>query len=50
MGSSEPAAEHSIAHGWKMLTVIAAAALTAFGALFLGARWNRAKHNKPPER
>jgi len=37
MGSSDGAA----AYGWKMMTVIAAAALMAFGALFLGARFRR---------
>jgi hypothetical protein len=36
MGSSDDVATH----GWMTLTVIAAAALMAFGALFLGARWN----------
>jgi|GEM_PF-2632126 len=38
MGSSE-----SGAYGWKMLTVIAAAALATFGALFFGSRLTR--HN-----
>jgi hypothetical protein len=37
MGSSDGVA----AYGWKMLTVIAAAALMAFGALFLGARFRQ---------
>jgi hypothetical protein len=37
MGSSD----EPKTYGWKMLTVIAAAALMAFGALFLGSRWNQ---------
>jgi hypothetical protein len=43
MGSSDDVATH----GWMTLTVIATAALMAFGALFLGARFRvRGAHSR----